>query len=167
MEEPYQTPDNMSRKKGFVIVVQQLYKWKYLPVAKVLFCDCQRFADMLRNKSERTQMELMESFWSVTWGCDVADRIAADQQVSATSSPVFLSEKKRAWVMSCLQMSFHGRQRLNTLDKYIVLHIVEHHYPLSPLGEYRVFTSTLQRTWFLPMLCIPLFSTPAAWAALS
>ena len=120
VEEPYQTPDNMSRKKGFVIVVQQLYKWKYSPVAKVLFCDCQRFADMLRNKSERTQMELMESFWSVTWRCDVADGIVADQQVSAMSFPVFLSEKKRAWVMSCLQMSFHGRQRFSTLDKYIV-----------------------------------------------
>ena len=118
VEEPYQTPDNMSRKKGFVIVVQQLYKWKYSPVAKVLFCDCRRFADMLRNKSESTQMELMESFWSVTWGCDV-DRIFADQQVSATLFPVFLSEKKRAWVMSCLQMSFHGRLRLSTLDKYI------------------------------------------------
>lgn len=87
IEEPYQTRDNMSRKKGFVIVVQEMYKWKYLPVAKVFFCDCQRFADMLRNKSESTQMELMESFWSLTWNC-VVDRIFADQQVSATEGNV-------------------------------------------------------------------------------
>ena len=96
----------MSRKNGFVIVVQQLYKWKYLPVAKVVFCDCQRFADMLRNKSENKQMELelMESFWSVTRGC-IIDRIFADQQVSATSFPVLLSEKKGAWVMFADELS--------------------------------------------------------------
>lgn len=92
IEEPYQTPDNMSRKKGFVIVVQQLYKWRYVPVAKVLFCDCQRFADMLRNKSEGAQMGLMRSFWSATW-LHLVDRIVADRQVSATSFLVFLSEK--------------------------------------------------------------------------
>jgi len=79
IEKPYQTPGNMSRKKGFVIVVQQLYKWKYLPVAKVLFCDCQHFADMLRNKSEGAQMELMRSFWSASW-LHLVDRIVADQQ---------------------------------------------------------------------------------------
>ena len=89
VEEPYLTTESLTRKKGFVIVVQELYKWKYLPVAKVLFCDCQRFADMLRNKSESTQMELMRSFLSVTWPRDV-DRIFADQQVRATSFPVFL-----------------------------------------------------------------------------
>ena len=95
IEEPYQTRDNMSRKKGFVIVVQEMYKWKYLPVAKVFFCDCQRFADMLRNKSERAQMELMRSFWSATW-LHLVDRIVADQQVSATSFLVFLSGKLAA-----------------------------------------------------------------------
>lgn len=104
IEEPYQTLDNMSKKKGFVIVVLQLYKWKNLPVAKVLFCDCQRFADVLRNKSESAQIELMESFWSVTWHC-IVDRIFADQQVSATSFLVFLSETKGAWVMFTDELS--------------------------------------------------------------
>ena len=100
IEEPYQTPDNMARKKGFVIVVQQLYKWKNLPVAKVLFCDCQRFADRLRNNLTETQMQLMRSFWSVTWFHDV-DRIIADQQVRPTSFPVFLSSKKGTWERGC------------------------------------------------------------------
>jgi len=78
IEEPYQTPENMSRKKGLVIVVQQLYKWRYLPVAKVLFCDCQRFAERLRNESASTQMQLMRSFWSASW-LHLVDRIVADQ----------------------------------------------------------------------------------------
>ena len=94
IEEPYLAAESLTRNNGLVIVVQKLYKWKYLPVAKVLFCDCQRFADMCRNESESTQMELMKSFWSVSWSCDV-HRIFADQQVSATSFPFFLSEKKR------------------------------------------------------------------------
>ena len=92
IEEPYLAAKSLTRKKGFVIVVQQLYKWTYLPVAKVLFCDCQRFADMFRNKSESTQRKLMETFWSITWHCDV-DRITADQQVSTMLFPVFLSER--------------------------------------------------------------------------
>ena len=91
----------MSRKKGFVIVVQQLYKWRYLPVAKVLFCDCERFADMLRNKSEATQMELMRSFWAATW-LHLVDRIVADPQVSATSCSVLLCEKKPAQELACV-----------------------------------------------------------------
>ena len=81
IEEPYLTPDNMARKKGFVIIVQKLYKWKNLPVAKVLFCDCQRFAEMLRNKTTVTQ--LMGVFYSATW-LHGRQKIFADQQVSLT-----------------------------------------------------------------------------------
>ncbi|XP_020627256.1 uncharacterized protein LOC110064535 [Orbicella faveolata] len=103
VEEPYLAAESFTRKKGFVIVVQQLYKWKYLPVAKVLFCDCQRFADMFRNKSESTRMKLMESFWSVAWPRDVHG-ITADQQVSAKFL-VFLSEKKGDWVMFADELS--------------------------------------------------------------
>lgn len=106
IEKPYQTPGNMSRKKGFVIVVQQLYKWKYLPVAKVLFCDCQHFADMLRNKSEGAQMELMRSFWSASW-LHLVDRIVADQQVSAIPGLFVLKESgPGTW----LHMSFYSRK---------------------------------------------------------
>ena len=100
----------MSRKKGFVIVVQQLYKWKYLPVAKVLFCDCQRFADMLRNKSARAQMELMRSFWSATW-LHVVDRIVADQPVSLVQRRSQSFCLKRNWGLgTSLYMSFHSRK---------------------------------------------------------
>ena len=81
IEEPYQTPDNMAKKKGFLIIVQKLYKWKNLPVAKVLFCDCQRFAKMLRNNTTVTQ--LMGAFYSTTW-LHLIQRILADQQVSLT-----------------------------------------------------------------------------------
>jgi len=88
VEEPPVVAESLTRKKGFVVVVQQLYKWKYLPVAKVLFCDCQRFADMLRNKPENTQMKLMQSFWSVTWLRNL-HAFTADQQVSAKLFLVF------------------------------------------------------------------------------
>ena len=81
IEEPYQTPDNMARKKGFVIIVQKLYKWKNLPFAKVLFCDCQRFAEMLRKNTTVTQ--LMGAYYSATW-LHLVQRILADQQVSLT-----------------------------------------------------------------------------------
>lgn len=84
IEEPYQTPDYLAKKKGFVIIVQELYKWKNLPFAKVLFCDCHRFAEMLRNNSSVTQ--LMGAFFSVTWRRSV-QRILADEQVSLTSFP--------------------------------------------------------------------------------
>jgi len=100
IETPYLAAESLTRKKGFVIVVQQFYKWRYLPVAKVLFCDCKRFADMLQNKSERTKKKLMESFWSVTPHCDI-HTIRADQQVSETFFPVFLSEKKEDWKHGC------------------------------------------------------------------
>ena len=102
VEEPPLVAESFTRKTGFVVVVEQLYKWKYLPVAKVLFCDCQRFADMLRNKSGGAQMKLMESFWSVTWLRHV-HFITADQQVSAKLSLVFLSKKKGAWVIFIAQ----------------------------------------------------------------
>ena len=78
IEEPYQTPETMARKKGFVIKVQEMYKWKKVPVAKVLFYDCQRFADKLR--SNATAAHIMKSFFSVTW-FHAVQRIVADQQV--------------------------------------------------------------------------------------
>ncbi len=81
IEEPYQTPDNMARKKGLVIKVQEMYRWKNLPVAKVLFCDCQRFAEMLRNNPNGTQV--MGAFFSVTWH-HLVERIVADEQVRPT-----------------------------------------------------------------------------------
>ena len=79
IEEHYQTPDTMAKKKGFVIKVQEMYKWKNVPVAKVLFYDCQRFADKLRDHA--TAAQTMKSFFSVTW-FNAVQRIVADQQVS-------------------------------------------------------------------------------------
>ena len=81
IEEPYQTPDDIVRKKGFIILVQNVCKWKNLPVAKVLFCDCQRYAAMLR--SNPTDTRLLEAYFNRTvfhW----VQRILADQQVSRT-----------------------------------------------------------------------------------
>ena len=73
IEEPYQTPDNMSRKKGFVIKVQEMYRWKNLPVAKVLFLDCQQHAEKFRN--DLPAVQTLKSYFSV-------ERIVADPQVS-------------------------------------------------------------------------------------
>ena len=49
IEQPYQTPDDMANKKGFVVKVQKIYKWKNLPVAKVIFFDCQQFSEKFRD----------------------------------------------------------------------------------------------------------------------
>ena len=83
IEEPYQTPHEIARKKGFAVKVQGIYKWKYLPVAKVLFCDFQKFADMLRNDS--SDKWLIGNYFSVTWYGNLVHRIVADQKVSPTS----------------------------------------------------------------------------------
>ena len=79
IEEPYQMPDNMARKKGFVIKVQEIYKWKNLPVAKVLFYDCQQHAEKFRN--DLTAQQTLKSFFSVSW-LNMVQRIVADPQVS-------------------------------------------------------------------------------------
>ena len=79
IEQPYQTPDNMANKKGFVVKVQEIYKWKNLPVAKVLFFDCQQFSEKFRNVL--TAEKAMKAFLSVAWVSRV-ERIVADQQVS-------------------------------------------------------------------------------------
>ena len=79
MEEPYLTPDAMAKKKGFVIKVQEMYTWKNVPVAKVLFYDCQRFADKLRD--DATAAQAMKCFFSVTW-LRAVQLIVANEQVS-------------------------------------------------------------------------------------
>ena len=68
----------MARKKGFIIKVQEMYKWKNVPILKVLFYDCQRFAYQLR--SDATVARVMSSFFKVTW-LHMVERIVADQQV--------------------------------------------------------------------------------------
>jgi len=77
IEEPYQTPDDIMRKKGFIILVQNVYKWKNLPVAKVVFSDCQRYAAMLRNNP--TDSRLLEAYFNRTVH-HLVQRIPADQQ---------------------------------------------------------------------------------------
>ena len=56
IEEPYDSAEDMLKKKGFVIKVEKLFKWKNLPVAKVFFCNCQRFADLIRRNPGNTQL---------------------------------------------------------------------------------------------------------------
>ena len=56
IEEPYDSVEDMLKKKGFVIKVEKLFKWKNLPLAKVFFCDCQRFADLIRKNPGNTQL---------------------------------------------------------------------------------------------------------------
>ena len=69
----------MAAKKGFVIKVQEIYKWKKLPVAKVLFFDCQRFAERFSNVS--TAEKTMFAFLSVAL-FSRTDRLVSSQQVS-------------------------------------------------------------------------------------
>lgn len=55
IEEPCAAED-MVKKKGFVIKVEKMFKWKNLPVARVKFCDCQRFADLIRKNPGDTSL---------------------------------------------------------------------------------------------------------------
>ena len=79
IEQPYQTPDDMANKKGFVVKVQKIYKWKNLPVAKVLFFDCQQFSEKFREVL--TAEETMRAFLSQARFTRV-ERILASEQVS-------------------------------------------------------------------------------------
>ena len=79
IEQPYATPDDMANKKGFVVKLQKIYKWKNLPVAKVLFFDCQQFSEKFR--SVLTAKETMDAFLFVAGFCR-EERIPANQQVS-------------------------------------------------------------------------------------
>ena len=79
IEQPYQTPDEMANKKGFVVKVQKIYKWKNLPVAKVIFFDCQQFSEKFRDVL--TAEETMRAFLSEAWFSRV-ERIVASEQVS-------------------------------------------------------------------------------------
>ena len=79
IEQPYQTTDDMANKKGFVVKVQKIYKWKNLPVAKVLFFDCQQFSEKFRDVL--TAEETMRAFLSEAWFSRV-ERILASEQVS-------------------------------------------------------------------------------------
>ena len=47
IEEPYQTPNDFAKKRGFIVKVLKLYKWKNVPVAKVLFYDCEKYASQI------------------------------------------------------------------------------------------------------------------------
>ena len=69
----------MANKKGFVVKVQEIYNWKNLPVAKVLFFDCEQSSDKFRNVL--TAEKAMKAFLSVAWFCRL-EKIVADQQVS-------------------------------------------------------------------------------------
>ncbi|XP_067033885.1 uncharacterized protein [Acropora muricata] len=80
IEQPYQTPDDMANKKGFVVKVQKIYKWKNLPVAKVLFFDCQQFSEKFRDVL--TAEETMRAFLAEAWFSRV-ERIVASQQEKA------------------------------------------------------------------------------------
>ena len=51
-----------------------------MPVAKVIFYDCEKYAHQIRDES--TGSRVMSSFWSVTWLSKV-ERILANQQVGS------------------------------------------------------------------------------------
>ncbi|PFX17637.1 hypothetical protein AWC38_SpisGene18024 [Stylophora pistillata] len=120
IEEPYQTQDNMKRKKGFVIKVQEMYKWKFLPVAKVLFCDCQSLADKLQNNP--TDVHLMANFFSNTW-LHLVHRIVADgeektllrKMLYTNAARVDQESESSVWKNSFITLLF-PRQR--TLDLF-------------------------------------------------
>ena len=78
IKEPYQTPDDLAKKRGFILKVLGLYKWKNIPVAKVIFYDCEKYAHQIRD--ERTGSRVVSSFSSVTW-LNKVERILANQQV--------------------------------------------------------------------------------------
>ena len=78
IKEPYQTPDDLAKKRGFILKVLGLYKWKNIPVAKVIFYDCEKCAHQIRD--ERTGSRVVSSFSSVTW-LNKVERILANQQV--------------------------------------------------------------------------------------
>ena len=78
IEEPYDSAEDMLKKKGFVIKVEKLFKWKNLPVAKVFFCDCLQFADLIRKNPGNTQL-LAEHFNPVF--LHRVNRLIADQEV--------------------------------------------------------------------------------------
>ena len=79
IEQPYQTPDDMANKKGFVVKVQKIYKWKNLPVAKVLFFDCQQFSEKFRKVL--TAKKTMDAFLFVA-GFSRVEKIVASEEVS-------------------------------------------------------------------------------------
>ena len=56
IEEPCDSVKDMLKKKGFFIKVEKLFKWKNIPLAKVFFYDCQRFADLIRKNPRNTQL---------------------------------------------------------------------------------------------------------------
>ena len=78
IEEPYDSAEDMLKKKGFVIKVEKLFKWKNLPLAKVFFCDCQRFADLIRKNPGNTQL-LAEYFNRIF--LHKVNRLVAGQEV--------------------------------------------------------------------------------------
>lgn len=78
IKEPYQTPADLAKKRGFILKVLGLYKWKNVPVAKVIFYDCEKYAHQIHD--EGTGSRVMSSFWSVTW-LNKVERIFANQQV--------------------------------------------------------------------------------------
>ena len=79
VEEFSENPGDYGRKKGFVVKVEEIYKWKNVPVAKVLFHDFQRFANKYRSSS--TAQQTMVSFFSVLL-FDAMEGIIANQEVS-------------------------------------------------------------------------------------
>ena len=78
VQEPYDSKEDMLKKKGFVIKVEKLFKWKNLPVAKVFFCDCQQFACLIGKNAGNTQL-LAEYYYRIH-GHKV-NRFSADQKV--------------------------------------------------------------------------------------
>ena len=67
------------KRKGFLIKVEKLFKWKSLPVAKVIFCDCEQFAASLdkdpRNTNLRKEHDHLISLYRKIQVLDVDQKV--------------------------------------------------------------------------------------------
>ncbi|XP_015757152.1 PREDICTED: uncharacterized protein LOC107336599 [Acropora digitifera] len=121
IEQPYATPDDMANKKGFVVKLQKIYKWKNLPVAKVLFFDCQQFSEKFR--SVLTAKETMDAFLFVAGFCR-EERIPANQQektlfrklLYTNAGRVLQSNDCELWKHSFLSPLFPRESTQGTLE---------------------------------------------------
>lgn len=131
IEQPYATPDDMANKKGFVVKVQKIYKWKNLPVAKVLFFDCQQFSEKFR--SVLTAKETMDAFLSEAWFSRV-ERIVASQQEKTLFRKLLYTNARRVlqsndcelWKHSFLSPLF---PRESTKGSFEIMQTVEQFRP--------------------------------------
>ncbi|XP_031572249.1 uncharacterized protein LOC116306350 isoform X2 [Actinia tenebrosa] len=75
---PYNTLDDIKRKKGFIIKVEKIYRWNYLPLIKIIFYDCKKYGDIMK-KNPTGSEALVRSFLSTIMRASIL-RTWADQK---------------------------------------------------------------------------------------